>query len=193
MLYSDVGKELELFIKIKNMITKTAYILIGDNDTGKTTFQKYLIWHLCEDDKFSKLNTNLIHHIKHRDSQRKLRTLFTMNRSMQEKMADTYETIDNYFRTFFKDADVCILSSHSHNPCIDDIRQMIVHLNNKYYNVSAVFFSNHLNTFTEEISQLNWQERILIDNSYSVEHWEDQINKGARYFSDMIIRKAIRY
>src|ERR1043165_7384441 len=145
------------------MITKTAYILIGDNNTGKTSFQKWLIWHLCEDDKFNKLNTNLIHQIKHRDSQRKLKTLFTMNRSVQEKMGD-YKSVDNYFLNFFKDADVCVLSSHSHPPCIDHIRQMIEHLNKKYYNVSSVFFSNHLDINTEEISLLNWHERILIDN-----------------------------
>lgn len=175
------------------MIAKTAYILIGDNNTGKTNFQKYLIWHLCGDDKFNRLHTNLVHNINHRDSPRKLKTLFTMNRSIQEKMTDTYLTIDNYFLSFFKNADVCILSSHSHNPCINDIRQMIEHLNKRYYNTSVVFFSNHLNTSTEEISQLQWQERILIKNPTNDEKWEEQINNGAKYLSETIIKKASNY
>lgn len=175
------------------MIAKLAYILIGDNDTGKTNFQKYLIWHLCHEDKFNKLNTNLIHEIKHRDSPRKLKTLFTMNRSIQEKMTDTYLTIDNYFQTFFKDADVCILSSHSHNPCINDIRKIVEYLNKRYYNTSVVFFSNHLNSNTQEISQLQWQERILIKNPPNTEGWENQINDGAKYLAETIIKKASIY
>lgn len=173
------------------MIAKTAYILIGDNNTGKTTFQKWLIWHLCHDDKFNKLNTNLVHQIKHRDAPRKLKTLFTMNRSMQEKM-DVYETVANYFFTHFKDADVCILSSHSHRPCIDDIRSMIENLNERYYNTSVVFFSNHLNINSEEISQLNWQDRIFIENPIA-KNWDDQINNGAKYLAETIIKKATIY
>lgn len=173
------------------MLRKSAYILIGDNDTGKTTFQKYLIWFLCGIDKFNKLNTNLVHPINHRDAPRKLETLFTMNRSIQEKMGD-YKNVDNYFHSFFRDADICILSSHSHSPCIDEIREMIIQLNRKYYNVSSVFFSNHLNPATEEISTLNWEERIIINNP-SAEDWETQIKNGAEYFSQMIIRKSHQY
>src|ERR1700722_1591034 len=116
------------------MISKWAYILIGENDTGKTSFQKYLIWYLCDLNKFDKLNTNLVHQINHRNSPRKLKTLFTINRSVQEKM-DTYLSIDNYFYNFFCDADICILSSHSNGACINDIDSMIKELKKKYYNV----------------------------------------------------------
>ena len=182
-----------LIRKTKPMIAKTAYILIGDNNTGKTNFQKWLIWHLCGDDKFNRLHTNLIHNINHRDSPRKLKTLFTMNRSMQKKMTDTYLTIYNYFQSFFKNADVCILSSHSHNKCINAIRQMIEHLNTRYYNTSVVFFSNHLNTNTEEISQLQWQERIFIENPTNFVGREEQINNEAKYLSATIIKKAGHY
>jgi hypothetical protein len=169
------------------MIRKTAFILIGDDRTGKTNFQKYLILYLCGIDKFSKLNTNLVHPINHPESPRKLKTLFTMNRSVQEKM-DEYKDIENYFNHYFKNADICILSSHSHDNCIDDIRQMIGILNSKYYNVEAVFFTNHLNSSTEEISRLNWDKRNIIENPIDNENWEKQIKIGAEKFGDLLIR-----
>lgn len=168
------------------MQKKTAYILIGDDKTGKTTFQKYLILHLCSSQKV-RLDTNLIHNINHLESPKKLKTLFTINRSIQEKMGE-YKTIENYFNNYFKDADICVLSSHSHDKCIDDIREMICHLNKKYYNVEAVFFTNCLNSSTEKISKLNWNSRNIIDNLENKEGWENQIEFGAKIFGDMLIR-----
>lgn len=171
------------------MIKKTAYILIGDDRTGKTTFQKYLIWYLCGVDKFAKLNTNLIHEINHPESPRKLKTLFTINRSIQEKMSD-YRSVEQYFMGYFKNADICILSSHSHDNCIDDIREMIEMLKGKCYNVESVFFTNHLNSSTEEISKLNWDSRNIIENPNDDENWESQIKSGAEKFGDLLIRYA---
>lgn len=171
------------------MIKKIAYILIGDDRTGKTSFQKYLILHLCGVDKFSKLNTNLVHHIIHPESPRKLKTLFTINRSVQEKMHE-YDSVENYFANYFKDADVCILSSHSHGNCINDIDKMIEILKSKYYNVEVVFFTNHLNDRTSEISKLNWDSRNMIENPYNEGNWESQIEYGAKIFGDLIIRYA---
>lgn len=170
------------------MIKKTAFILIGDDQTGKTSFQKYLIRHLCGT-QYQKLNTNLLHNIVHPESPRKLKNLFTINRSIQEKMEE-YGSVDNYFSNFFKDADICILSSHSHGSCIKDIERMIEILKSKYYNVEAVFFSNHLNKFTEEISKLNWNSRNMISNPVNAEKWSEQIEIGAQYFGDLIIRYA---
>ncbi|CDN75747.1 hypothetical protein [Elizabethkingia anophelis] len=171
------------------MIKKTAYILIGDDKTGKTSFQKYLILHLCGEKKFVKLNTNLIHNVIHPESPRKLKTLFTMNRSIQEKMGE-YKSVENYFNKFFKDADICILSSHSHGACINDIEKMIEILKSKYYNVEAVFFTNHLNTHTSDISKLSWNGRNIIENPNDVENWNVKLEYGAKIFGDMIIRYA---
>ncbi|MFM9403724.1 hypothetical protein ACKLNQ_17615 [Myroides odoratimimus] len=169
------------------MIKKTAYILIGDDKTGKTSFQKYLIYHLCGIDKFSKLNTNLVHDIIHPESPRKLKTLFTINRSIQEKMGE-YKSVEDYFNSYFKDADICILSSHSHGNCINDIEKMIDILKSKYYNVEAVFFTNHNNSKTSEISRLNWDSRNIIQNPEDKVNWEKQIEYGAKIFGDLIIR-----
>ncbi len=169
------------------MIKRTAFILIGDDCTGKTTFQKYLILHLCGIDKFNKLNTNLVHHINHPESPRKLKTLFTINRSIQEKLGD-YKSIQNYFDVFFKDADVCVLSSHVHGGSINDISEMINNLKARYYNVEAVFFTNQLNTDTSEIAKLPWHSINLIENPLNNEGWENQIKSGAIRLGDLIIR-----
>jgi hypothetical protein len=174
------------------MISKWAYILIGDDRTGKTSFQKYLIYHLCGKDKFTKLNTNLVHDITHRDAPRKLKTLFTINRSIQEKMG-VYKSVENYFEHYFHDADIVILSSHSHNPCIADIVVMISELKKRYYNVNVVFFSNHLNLQTQAIAELNWHEKLLINNPFNLKDWRTQIDKGARYFTEMLIKKLSIY
>ena len=169
------------------MIKKTAFILIGDDKTGKTSFQKYLIKYLCGIDKFSKLNTNLVHNITHPESPRKLHTLFTMNRSIQEKMGE-YKSVENFFDRYFKNSDISILSSHSHGNCINDIEKMITILKSKYYNVEAVFFTNHQNQKTSKISELNWNSRNIIKNPFDEKEWEHQIENGAKFFGDLIIR-----
>ena len=45
------------------MLSYWAYILIGDNDTGKTGFQKYLVSELCGR-RYKRLRRNLVrgHH-----------------------------------------------------------------------------------------------------------------------------------
>jgi hypothetical protein len=171
------------------MLVKKAFILIGDDKTGKTTFQKYLIWHLCKE-WYARLDVNLINKIIHRDSPEKLKTLFTSNRSLQEKM-DVYKSIPEYFQNHFKDADICVLSSHVGS--IENIEEMIYQLRLRYYNVNAVFFSNHLDTSTASISTLSWDERIFIKNPNNPNGWENQIDNQANNFSNMIIMTSNLY
>lgn len=104
-----------------------------------------------------------------------------------------YINVDNYFEKFFKNSDFVILSSHSHNPCITEIEEMIMQLNKRYYNVCSVFFTNHLNVDTSAIAQLNWHDKIVIENPFNPEKWEEQIKLGASYFAEMLINKANQY
>lgn len=174
------------------MISKKAYILVGDDLTGKTNFQKRVIWHLCDVNRTVRLLRNKVFAVSHRDAPRKFQTLFAMNRSFQEKLSD-YISMENYFANFFKDANVCIMSSHSHGDCIDDIRSMKEHLEARYYDVSSVYFSNHLNAATSAISRLNWSQRIVLNNPHSPENWEDQINDAAQIFTRHLIKAADAY
>lgn len=83
-----------------SMLSKWAYILIGNDQTGKTTFQKALIKELCGYE-ISRLDVNLIHNINHPDSPRKLKTLSTMNRSYQEKI-DLYGSVEEFLKSILK-------------------------------------------------------------------------------------------
>ena len=65
------------------MLSKWIYVLIGNNNTGKTTFQKRLIYHLCGV-TYTRLDRNTIHEINRPNSPKKLKKLSTINRSYQE-------------------------------------------------------------------------------------------------------------
>ncbi|EDN70719.1 hypothetical protein BGP_3479 [Beggiatoa sp. PS] len=170
------------------MLSKWTYILVGNNDTGKTHFQKYLIWYLCKVNKLKKLDTCLVHEISHPNAPKKLRTLFTINRSFQENWSDV--GVDNFFDTKFKDSDICILSSHAMPNCIQDIESIINHAKQRFYNVGGVFFSNKLSNVKSEIARdLNWDEVFYLNNP-EIDEWENQIQDLALEFSDMLIRRA---
>ena len=171
---------------------RKSYILIGNNNTGKTTFQKKLIYYLCEESKGKydkKLISDLSYDITHRDAPRKLRKLFTMGRSLQE--VGYHKKVDEYFKdtSKFKEEDICILSSHLF---IDDIKEMIEHLKSRYYEVEAVFFTNAQNSHTSEISKLDWDGRNIIENN-DKKVWEKQIKEAAEHFGNMLLRLSQLY
>ncbi len=172
------------------MISHWAYILIGDNDTGKTSFQKHLLEMLC-DFKYVKLPINTHKPVSHPRAPRHFNYLSTMNRSYQEKK-QLYGSVQGFFRNHFKDADVCILSSHAHGNSIDDIREMIDELNARAYNVGGVFWSNSFNKYSKEISKLPWQERLWLRNPVRKrsDAISKQIHECAYMFSDMLIEKS---
>ena len=90
-------------------------------------------------------------------------TLSTINWSYQEKIAE-YGDVANFFRSYFKEADIFILSSHAQEPAIDYLRETIRELRLRAYNVAAVFFSNGYNEDAAEISLLDWDDRLRLYN-----------------------------
>ena len=144
------------------MLSKWAYVLIGNNDTGKTGFQRFLVSELCNR-QYERLPRNLLSDITHPRMPRRVATLSTMNRSYQEKIPE-YGDVANFFRSYFQEADICILSSHAHAPAIDQLRETIRELRLRAYNVAAVFFSNGYNADAAEISILDWDDRLWLDN-----------------------------
>ena len=172
------------------MFSFPAYVLIGDDRTGKTNFQKFLISTLCRR-SFTRLPRNLVLDIVHPRMPRGCGKFMSMNRSFQEKR-DEYIDIDFYFNNIFKDADICVLSSHTHDPSIDDLRKMIARLKTRCYNPKAVFFSNGYNAYAELISLLDWEERLWIDNPQrdSEEEFLEQIRYLAEEFANLLIARA---
>ena len=179
--------------KIKTIMrTPWLFILVGNNDTGKTTLQKGIIKQLCSVD-YTRLTTNVFLDITCLDAPRRLATLFAANRSFQEKR-DEYKTVKDYFSNYFKEASVAIISSHSHSAKAE-IEEMIEEGKRRFYNVAAVFFSNAIDDGVRDISSsLNWDERIYLDNPHAEnsEGIENNIAAASAYMADLIIGKFTR-
>jgi hypothetical protein len=129
--------------------------------------------------------------ITHPRAPRKLATLFTSNRSYQEKLAE-YRSVDNYFDNFFQDADLCILSSHTNGDARDHVEEMIRHLWRRCYNVAGVFWSNGFDDGAKDISLLPWQERLWIQNPPLDDQSKiaEQLSEVARNFADLLLERS---
>lgn len=170
------------------MFSYWAFILVGNDKTGKTTFQRKVVKYLCDKD-IKHLNKNFPHKIKRTNFPSTLYYLFTMNRSFQE--VKSYESVPNYFKSYFKEADICILSSH---PKIDDIEEMISQLHKRYYNICGIFWSNSKNNQTAQISSsLNWDERIWFANPITrIKNKQNkQIENLALNFTDFLLKRSL--
>lgn len=172
------------------MFSNWAYVLVGDNNTGKTSFQRFLVEALCQE-SYARLPRNIVKEIRHPRAPKKLNTLFTANRSYQEKRAE-YVSPKNYIKSFFKDADICILSSHSHGSSIQDVQVMLDELRLRAYNVAGVFWSNDYGVDARAISALSWQERLWIENPrlQNEEAIATQIKRQAYEFAEMLVARA---
>lgn len=98
--------------------SKWLFILLGNDRTGKTQVQKNLIKLLSDANHDIRLNCNLVFPITHPYLVRKVRDLSIGNRSLQEKLSD-YQSIENYFQQHFREADLCVISSHLDSPDIN--------------------------------------------------------------------------
>jgi GTPase SAR1 family protein len=174
------------------MLSKWIYVLVGNNNTGKSTFQKRLLYHLTDID-YQRLDRNLWFEIRHHHAPKKMRRLFVMGRSFQENQRD-YESVEKYFERYFECADVCILSSHAHDDNVDDIKNMIIEGRKRKYNLGGVFWSNSSDEVSATISLLDWDERFYLENPVvdeeEEETWRKQIDDLAWEFAEMLIRRA---
>jgi hypothetical protein len=173
-------------------MVKWAYILLGENNTGKTTLQKEMIYQFYNG-KYATLPSNQVYGIEVRTGANNTWSLFCMGRSYQEKIAE-YGTVENFFNTYFKTADACILSSHLAKPeYIEDINGMITELKKRFYNVCGVFFENSISyqQENEDIACLEWDEKYYIDNPSVADKklWKDPIHKGAVELAAHIMSK----
>lgn len=69
---------------------------------------------------------------------------------------------------------------------------MIRDLRLRAYNVAAVFFGNGYHSDAAEISLLDWDERLWIENPTvgSEEQIQEQIGRAAEEFSQLLIARA---
>ena len=114
-----------------------------------------------------------------------------MSRSNQE--VPKHDDVADFFWNDFKQADICILSSHTRKPAIGQLREMIHQLRLRACNVAVVFFSNGYNSRNAyEISALDWDERLLLDNpkKSSEEAIQSQIEELAKEFAQLLVARA---
>lgn len=180
--------------RVVNMMSKWVYLLIGDDKTGKTTFQKCLINHLCGKN-YARLDINRLYDITHSNAPKHYKKAFFMNRSYQEKFQEgIYSSLDDFFNNHFKDADVCFLSSHLNQ---NDIVDIIKKSHERFYNVGGVFFSNSIQSsiyINQQISKLSiWDERFTVQNPLFEGDFINifnQLNNEAKSFIDIIVHRS---
>jgi len=169
--------------------TKLLFIIIGDDRTGKTTLQKLLIKKLCNI-TYDRLPTNTGLDINHPEIKRKYQRISFGNRSYQEKR-DDYGTVEEYFNNHFNDCDISFISSHL---VLSDIEQMIKNGKRRFFNVNGIFFSNSIHysrLINSEISELNWDERYLVENPLTEENnIDNQLNAIAENIVDLLINRT---
>jgi hypothetical protein len=170
--------------------SKWLFILIGNDQTGKTILQKEILKRLTTENRDDRLDCNLEFEITHPHIKRKIRTFFIGNRSYQEK-SDDYGSVEDYYRNQFGDADIAIISSHLN---IDDVRRMISEGHKRFYNVIGVAFTNSIASSPSEnqgIADLNWDERWIANNPLA-EIWKGQLEAIADEFVQMLISRWVK-
>jgi archaellum biogenesis ATPase FlaH len=126
------------------MKAKKLFIIIGNNNSGKTTLQKELIKGLCGL-TYKKLEVNLSFDITYSEISKKYNKVSCGSRSYQEKKS-SYKSVEEYFEKHFNNQDIAFISSHL---VIDDIEKMILEGNKRFYNVYAIFMSNSTKYMTK--------------------------------------------
>lgn len=181
----------------QSLLSRWLFVLIGNNDSGKTSFQRHLIAYLC-DQAYEKLPSNKVFQVKHPRAPRNFATLFCANRSYQEK-TDTNGTVENYITSVVDKADVTIVATHAGINDMQDIQDLLRFGRRRRYNIAAVFFENALSATTADISEFDWQERLLIQNppveagDRQQEKIQEQLQLAAVQFGDLLIARTAVY
>lgn len=172
------------------MFSFWAYILLGNDKTGKTTFQRLLTNELCLRNS-QNLKPNFCGEIQHPRMPSGLETISVMNNSYQEKK-HIYNCVDDFFKSHFKEADICILSSHVDGNCIAEIEEMMANLRSRAFNVAAVFFDNAWDSDCAKIANLNWDEKLWVQNTplRSPDAIDAQLSRLAREFASLLIARS---
>jgi len=166
---------------------KQLFILIGNDQTGKTILQKLLIKRICGH-AYARLPTNQFFTIEHVEIKRKYVDIFFGNRSYQEKLSE-YTSVNNYFLNHFQQADIAFISSHL---VLADIRQMIALGRSLFYNITGIFWTNSIEINAElnsQISILDWDERLIVTNPFCDQ--TDQVQNQLELIPDNIVALII--
>lgn len=178
------------------MFSYWIYVLVGQNRTGKTSFQRYLVNDLCDNERVNVMG----HWNVQLHAPRRLLSLFVANRSYQEVAKGKYGSVENYLdAAVFVNSQrphVIILSSHSDAKSVSDIEEMARQGKLRSYNIAGVFFSNSKGPALNKIKlECEWSERLWIDNPLIAQKKEDiisdQLRRLATDFGDLLAHRSI--
>ena len=145
-----------------------------------------------------KLPRDTVFQVRHPRAPRNFATLFCANRSYQEKRNEN-GTVENYISSIVRDADVTIVATHAGSNDIQDVQDLIRFGRRRGYNVAAVLFENALSSVTADISEFDWQERLLIrnprvrDGDGQDKKIQEQLQLAAVQFGDLLIARTAAY
>jgi predicted ATP-dependent endonuclease of OLD family len=168
------------------------FILIGNNETGKTTVQKVL--ELLNGRVYEKLPSNRAHDVTHPYSLRKCRRFFVAGRSYQElKDKGEYTSVKEYFEVKLDpagaDVDLGFMSSHLDH---DAVREMLLEAHKRFWNVCGIFFTNSISINrpeNAEISALCWDERWFAENCRTDD--PEAQNRQLRHVAEAMVQMFI--
>ncbi|TGM97301.1 hypothetical protein [Leptospira dzoumogneensis] len=172
------------------MRRKYSYILLGNGDIGKTTFQKYLL-EIVAGKSYTKLSTGRVHSICLRSGLKNYEKIFVLGRSWQEIKERFRKVADLFTRSEGGDeSDIAILSSHL---VAQDIMDIINEAKLNLYKCIGVVFSNAYEkseTKFKDILELPWTEIVRIENpTVQDESWKENLFNEAIEFSNYILNK----
>lgn len=179
------------------LLSRWLFVLIGQNDSGKTSFQKHLIEYLC-DLTYTRLPRDTVFEVRHPRAPRNFATIACANRSYQEKRTDN-GSVENYILRVVPEADVTVVASHAGPGDIPDVEEMLRFGRRRGYNMVAVFFENAQSSTTSDIAELDWQERLLMRNppvresNGREEKIQAQLRHAAVQFGDLLIARTAIY
>lgn len=179
------------------LLSRWLFVLVGENDSGKTSFQRHLIAYLC-DAVYTRLPRDTVFEVRHPRAPRNFATIACANRSYQEKRTEN-GSVENYILHVVPEADVTIVASHAGPGDMPDVEEMLRVGRRRGYNMAAVFFENALSSTTADISELDWQERLLMCNppvregDGKEEKIQEQLRLAAVQFGDLLIARTASY
>ena len=125
---------------------KKVYILLGDDKSGKTTFQKYLIEELLGI-KYSRMQSDLVLDVRH--TKCKYPYIYFIGRSIQERNK-VHENIEKHVNQVMQCEDTCFFLS-SHIVVYDDIRKLVSAIKAWTDNITFIYLINNKYTFLNKL------------------------------------------
>lgn len=180
------------------MFSYWIYLLIGQNKTGKTTFQRHLVNYLRVGARPLQ-NVKGFWEINLRAPQRTF-SIYVANRSYQEIGKSTYASVQRYLENEAFIRGQCpsatILSTHSDGASVTDIQDIIMFAKDNCFNIAGVFFSNDTGSGLNSIRRLDWDEKLWVDNPVIKNKQsqrvlvDEQLRERAVQFGDLLINRS---